>query len=101
VGRAKKLLAAVAVCATAVVGVSASAGIAREVRGRPGTRGVASSRSGRHRSQVCAGVAQRQSLFQADDTGSIPGFLPGHRHTPTRSAPSAELNDPDEDPFEP
>jgi hypothetical protein len=36
-GRTKKLLCAVAVCATAVVGVGASAAYAGEVKGPPGT----------------------------------------------------------------
>jgi hypothetical protein len=37
VGRTRKLLAAVAICATAVVGVSASAAFAGEVIGPPGS----------------------------------------------------------------
>jgi hypothetical protein len=46
-GRTKKLLCAVAVCATAVVGVGASAAFAGEVTGPPGTPNEPFSGSGR------------------------------------------------------
>jgi hypothetical protein len=46
-GRTKKLFCAVAVCATAVVGVGASAAYAGEVAGPPGTPGVPFSGSGK------------------------------------------------------
>jgi hypothetical protein len=45
-GRTKKLLCTVAVCATAVVGVGASAAFAGEVTGPPGTPNEAGSGSG-------------------------------------------------------
>jgi hypothetical protein len=59
-GRTKKLLCAVAVCATAVVGVGASAAYAGEVIGPPGTPGVPDSGSGvpteapDHASSICS-----------------------------------------------
>jgi hypothetical protein len=59
-GRTKRSLCAVAVCATAVFGVGAGAASAGEVTGPPGTPGVAGSGSGvstgapTHASSICA-----------------------------------------------
>jgi hypothetical protein len=59
-GRTKRSLCAIAVCATAVVGGGASAAFAGEVTGPPGTPGVPDSGSGvptaarTHASSICA-----------------------------------------------
>ena len=59
-GRTKKLVAAVAVCATAVVGIGASAAFAGEVTGPPGTPNEPFSGSGvsteapDHANSICA-----------------------------------------------
>jgi hypothetical protein len=59
-GRTKKLLCSVAVCATAVVGVGASAAFAGEVTGPPGTPGEEFSGSGvptrapEHSNSICS-----------------------------------------------
>lgn len=59
-GRAKRSLCAIALGATAVVGVGANAAFAGEVTGPPGTPGVADSGSGvstgapEHANSICA-----------------------------------------------
>jgi hypothetical protein len=70
-GRTKKLLCAVAVSATAVVGVSASAAYAGEVTGPPGTPGEFNSGSG----NPTGAVVNANSICAYN---GLNDFLPGH-----------------------
>jgi hypothetical protein len=75
-GRTKKLLCAVAVCATAVVGVSAGASYAGEVKGPPGTTPVPGGNTNEtgaldpgHANSICAanGLNDYDSLEGQND----------------------------------
>ena len=104
--RAKRSLCAIAVCATAVVGVGAGAAFAGEVTGPPGTPGVADSGSGvptgarTHANSICAynglndlkqGQGPIDSIVQTPHNQGSPGDA-GHgtcagETNPNRSSP--------------